>query len=80
MSNAIKHLNNNGCHNKIIEEDKKKIETALQVKSKLDGVKVRLLVAQYSFSFRSYLNYNFTNTQNPAVKRTKQSTAKQYLD
>ena len=44
----MKHLNNSRYHNKIIEEDKKKIEAALQAKNKLDGVKVRLLVVQYN--------------------------------
>ena len=56
LSNAIKHLKGNGSHTKIMEEDSKKVEAALQAKRKLDGVNVSLLVVQYSFSFRSCLN------------------------
>ena len=52
----MKHLNDNEYHIKSIKEDKKKIEAALQAKRKLDGVKVRLLVVQYSFRFRLYLD------------------------
>jgi len=43
LSNAIKHLKGNGSHTKIMEEDSKKVEAALQAKRKFSQKRLRTI-------------------------------------